>query len=198
MLLAISKFVALIYLYWITQAHVVAGAHISQSRRHDIRAAAASGPNAAYKFNADASDNVAVYFGQTDATGKTSLASLCQDPAVDIVILAFITATSGPGSYPKLNFGAACDGQTPQMKASAPGLLSCPDLASQIKTCQSIGKKVFLSVGGWVAQTTFNSDAEAAQVAGTLWNVFGAGTDIDPGLRPFGSVRVDGFDIGAC
>ena len=190
MLLAISHFVPLLFF------HVVAGAHIPHSRRHDIRSAADSGTNAAYTFNADASDNVAVYFGQTDATGNTSLASMCQDPSVDIVILAFVTVNFGPGNYPTVNFGAACDGKTPQMQAHAPGLLSCPDIASQIQTCQSIGKKVFLSLGGWLAETTFNSDADAAALAGTLWNLFGAGTDLDPGLRPFGNVKIDGFDLG--
>jgi len=198
MLLAISHFFTLGLFHWITQAHVVAGAHIPHSRRHDIRAAGASGTNAAYTFRADASDNAAVYFGQTDATGRTSLASMCQDPSVDIVILAFITVSFGPGNYPVVNFGAACDGQTPQMKTHAPGLLSCPTLASQIQTCQSIGKKVLLSLGGWLAETTFNSDADATQLAGTLWNLFGAGADTDPALRPFGSVRIDGFDLGTC
>lgn len=198
MLLAISHFFLLIIFHCLTQAHLVAGLHIPRLRKHDIRSAAASGTNAAYTFNADASDNVAVYFGQTEATGKTSLASTCQDPSVDIVILAFVTVFFGPGNYPIVNFGAACGGKTPQMQTLAPGLLWCPDLASQIETCQSIGKKVFLSLGGWLAETTFNSDADAVQLAGTLWNLFGAGADIDPGLRPFGTVKIDGFDLGTC
>jgi len=196
MLLAISQFIPFILFYWIAQALVVAGVHIPHSRRHGIRAAATSGTNATYRFDADASDNVAVYFGQTDDTGRTSLASMCQDPSVDIVILAFVTVFLSQGNYPVVNFGAACDGQTPQMQAYAPGLLSCPDLASQIQTCQSIGKKVFVSLGGWLAETTFNSEGAAVRLAAMLWNLFGAGTEIDPGLRPFGTVKMDGFDIG--
>lgn len=38
--------------------------------------------------------------------------------------------------------------------------------------------------------------AQAAQVAGTLWGLFGAGTTESTGLRPLGEdVVLDGFDV---
>lgn len=149
------------------------------------------------RFNALSDQNLAVYYGQSPATAQTRLEDLCQNKNVDIVILAFLTEFFGPGGLPKLNFGAACGGQTPEMKsAGASGLLSCPDLASQISQCQRLGKKVLLSLGGSLAVSAFTSDAQASQFATTLWNLFGAGTGTNSGLRPFGQVRIDGFDVG--
>lgn len=148
-------------------------------------------------FNAQSDQNLAVYYGQSPATAQTSLNDLCEDENVDIVILAFLTEFFGPGGFPKLNFGSACGGQSPEMKsAGASGLLHCPDLASQISQCQSLGKKVLLSLGGSLAVSAFESDSQASEFATTLWDLFGAGSGVDPGLRPFGDVRIDGFDVG--
>ncbi|MCJ1299057.1 hypothetical protein MMC08_001848 [Hypocenomyce scalaris] len=150
-----------------------------------------------YRFNADASNNVAVYYGQTAATGQVNLTSLCEDQSVDIVILAFLTEYFGPGGYPTVNFGATCGGQSQeQQQAGASGLLSCGILASQVATCQEIGKKVLLSLGGAISTSSFNSDQQATQFAIQLWNLFGGGSNYSTGLRPFGSIKVDGFDIG--
>lgn len=149
-------------------------------------------------FNAQASDNVAVYFGQTDQTGNVGLDRICADDSVDIVVLAFLTLISGGGGYPGLNFGAACGGQTDAMKAAgATDLLDCPLMKTHIQTCQSKGKIVLLSIGGAVASSTFAGDGEAAKFAQQLWDLFGAGTGLDKGMRPFGDVVLDGFDFGA-
>lgn len=143
------------------------------------------------------SGKIAVYYGQTPATAQTSLAQLCQKNEVDIVVLSFLTHFFGPGGYPTLNFGSACGGQTPQMQsAGASGLLSCPDMASQIKQCQGRGKIVLLSLGGSIAESAFPDASKATSFANQLWDLFGAGTGVDPGLRPFGDVRLDGFDVG--
>jgi len=155
-----------------------------------------SSSSGSYIFNPDSSSNVAVYYGQSGATGQVSLSTLCQDPSVDIVILAFLTTFFGPGGMPSINLGSSCGGQTSQMTAAgATGLMSCPALASQITQCQSSGKKVLLSLGGSIATSAFSSDSQATQFASTLWNLFGAGTGLDAGLRPFGAVKVDGFDV---
>lgn len=149
------------------------------------------------QFDAQSSKNVAVYYGQTDATAKVSVGELCQSGNVDIVVLAFLTDFFGPGGFPTVNFGAACTGQTPKMQsAGATGLLSCPDMASQIQQCQGLGKKVLLSLGGSLATSEFPDDSKATEFANTLWDLFGAGTGVDAGLRPFGDVRIDGFDVG--
>lgn len=84
------------------------------------------------------------------------------------------------------------------MRNEAPGLLSCPELATQIQTCQKVhGKKVLLSVGGSTSQISFGGTNEAEAFANVLWGVFGPSGNVDAGLRPFGVVEVDGFDIGS-
>ena len=78
----------------------------------------------------------------------------------------------------------------------ASGMLACGQMAKDIATCQSQGKKILLSLGGATAQTAFTDDNQAATFASTLWNLFGAGTGLDAGLRPFGTTTIDGFDVG--
>jgi hypothetical protein len=113
------------------------------------------------------------------------------------VILAFVISTSDGGQYPQVNFGAACGGQTAEMISKAPGLLSCPQLATDINTCQSkYGKKVFLSIGGATSQISFASASLASTFATTMWNLFGPPGNVDVGLRPFGTAQIDGFDVG--
>ena len=148
-------------------------------------------------FNAGASNNLAVYYGQTDASSSVTLAQQCADASVDIVILAFLTEYFGPGNYPTLNFGGSCSSpNSAQSAKGATGLLSCPDMATAIKTCQSNGKKVLLSLGGATGTSKFSSDSQASTFATQLWNLFGGGTGEDSNLRPFGDVKLDGFDIG--
>lgn len=143
------------------------------------------------------SKEVVVYYGQSPATAEITLAQVCENQNVDMVILAFLTHFSGPAGYPTINFGAACGGQTQQMlTAGAAGLLSCPLLASYITKCQAMGKKVLLSLGGGTSKVALPDDENAKKVAKQLWNLFGAGKGEDPGLRPFGNVTLDGFDIG--
>lgn len=149
-----------------------------------------------YTFNAQSSDNVAVYYGQSPATSQTTLAQMCQDESVDIVILAFLTTFFGAGGYPNINLGAACGGPSSKMQAAgASGLLSCPTMENDIKTCQGLGKKVLLSLGGAEATTAFSSDSQASDFATKLWNLFGGGTSESTEMRPFGSAVIDGFDV---
>ena len=141
---------------------------------------------------------MAVYFGQTDATGSTTLAKQCADQNIDIVILAFVVSRNDSGGlYPGVNFGAACGGQTSLMEAEAPGLLFCSELATDIDTCQTAyGKKVLLSIGGGGQSIIFNAASDASAFGSILWDLFGPPGNVDINLRPFGDVSVDGFDIG--
>jgi hypothetical protein len=181
----------------------LAAAQVLTSTTQPAAAAAPSFPPAQpstppYTFNATSPSNVAVYFGQTPATASTSLEAQCADPNTDIVILAFVIGQLDGGPYPSINFGAACSGQTPLMASKAPGLLSCPELAGNITACQrGWGKKVLLSIGGGEGSNIkFASEKAAKSFAGMLWGLFGPTGGVDEGLRPFGGVEVDGFDIG--
>ena len=147
-------------------------------------------------FNSQSTNNVAVYYGQSPATDNYTLEQICQDKNVDIVVLAFLTTFFGPAGQPVINFGPATGG-TPTLgaqKLNATGLLDSPYLAKNITTCQSLGKKILLSLGGSTGVTNFTSDAQAIGFAKNLWNLFGGGmTHSD--MRPLGSVKIDGFDI---
>ena len=159
--------------------------------------AAGSGGASSGSFNAKAKDNVAVYYGQSPATSQVTLAKLCADDSVNIVILAFLSEFFSAGGLPKMDFGPACGGQSDQMKSKgATGMLQCGQMATDIATCQSAGKKILLSLGGATAQTAFTDDNQATTFASTLWNLFGGGTGLDAGLRPFGKTTIDGFDVG--
>ncbi|TKA66283.1 hypothetical protein B0A49_07809 [Cryomyces minteri] len=155
-----------------------------------------STPTSSYTCDAEAVDNVAVYYGVTPLTTAGGLLTLCENPNVDIVNLAFLMTFFGPSSYPTINFGPGCTGSTSAQQASVPGLMNCTTLAPEIVACQQIGKKVLVSLGGAVASTSFVSDDQATEFAATLWSLFGTGTIENPDLRPFGpNVVVDGFDI---
>lgn len=83
-----------------------------------------------------------------------------------------------------------------------------------IKTCQSKGHTILLSLGGASGAYGFQNDQQASQFAKTLWNTFGGGggqsggsssnsstngtdtnTKASGGSRPFGDAVVDGFDL---
>ena len=148
-------------------------------------------------FDPASSSNVAVYYGQSPATSKYTLEQVCESDSVDIVILAFLTDFFGPGGMPKVNFGAACGGQqSSKMQAmGATGLMQCQIMQEHIQKCQGAGKKVLLSLGGALATSSFPSEDKATEFAGTLVDLFAGGTGLDSSLRPFGSVKLDGFDI---
>lgn len=138
-------------------------------------------------FNPLATNNIAVYFGHSIGNSKASLPDICNTTAVDIIILGFIRAFNGPNVLPTFDFAPSCETTASKM--------NCAVLAGQIAACQSAGKKVFISVGGSTSTTDFNSSAVAIQSAQTLWNIFGDGCGT-AAPRPFGTVTVDGFDIG--
>ncbi|KAL9620449.1 MAG: hypothetical protein Q9160_005034 [Pyrenula sp. 1 TL-2023] len=157
-------------------------------------------------FNPLSPSNLAVYYGQTPLTSTIRLSTLCTNPSIDIIILAFITSFSSPSppttttSYPTINFSSYCTSgpSAAQSAARATGLLDCTqDLAPEIQMCQNQGKKVFLSLGGAAGASgmIIGSEEEARERADVVWGLFGEpdGGEMDA-LRPFGDVVVDGFD----
>ena len=65
-------------------------------------------------------------------------------------------------------------------------------LASDVKTCQSAGIKVLVSLGGWGSTPPgeaygLESQSEAEKLADDLWNLFGGGSS-----NIFGGTKVDG------
>lgn len=127
--------------------------------------------------------NVAVYWGQNSQGSQERLSTYCQSASTDIILLSFLN--NFPDNF-NLNFANQC-GTTFE-----DGVLHCPTIGEDIKTCQAAGKTVLLSLGGSAGTYGFTSDEEAVNFASTLWNKFGAGSDDE---RPFDDAVVDGFDF---
>lgn len=143
-------------------------------------------------FQASANTNVALYWGQNSAGGTSTqarLADYCDNEATDIVLLSFLHVFFGTDGLPEMNFASACDDGT---LFSGTGLLQCPTIAEDIKTCQSKGKKVILSLGGASGSYGFTSDSQAEEFAQTLWDLYAGGSS---DTRPFGDSIIDGFDL---
>ena len=145
-------------------------------------------------------DNVAVYYGQSGATSAVPLTEVCEDPNTNIVILAFVPDLFGPGGWPTLNMDPHCwAASLAQSAVGATGLIDCVGggFASEVQSCQSMDKKVMLSLGGaqGYSDTAIPSDTAAADLATTLWNLFLGGNVSSP-IRPCGEVVLDGIDVG--
>lgn len=153
-----------------------------------------------YSFNPQASNLNVVYYSQTDLTKTVTLTQVCSDPSIDVVILAFITSLFDKGGYPSMNMASNCWApNAAQQNAGATGLLDCvgDGFAAQISSCQSLGKKVLISMGGIYSKLQVSSADQATQAAHLLWNLFLGGTDATTApLRPYGSVVLDGIDLG--
>lgn len=166
-------------------------------------------------FDPYTTDNIAVYFGSApDPVAPSSdIDTLCQDPNINIINIAFVTSFFGSGGFPVIDFGTMCSGQTYDQTVLNTNLESCNALGNKLQACQAMGKKIFVSinVGGtpWnsnissVPNTSFPTQDQAVQLANTLWDLFGNGSppqndsDLRPlGVQPFGpEVIVDGFDV---
>ncbi|CAI4634433.1 AAC_collapsed_G0037990.mRNA.1.CDS.1 [Saccharomyces cerevisiae] len=134
-------------------------------------------------FDSSANTNIAIYWGQNSAGTQESLATYCESSDADIFLLSFLNQFPTLG----LNFANACS------DTFSDGLLHCTQIAEDIETCQSLGKKVLLSLGGASGSYLFSDDSQAETFAQTLWDTFGEGTGASE--RPFDSAVVDGFDF---
>lgn len=137
-------------------------------------------------FGLASAADLAFYWGQNSAgVGQDSLASYCQSSPGDIYLISFLDSF-GMGNQLSINV-AGYNNYYPGTK-----LLNAPSIGEDIKTCQSLGKKILLSMGGASGQYGFNDQQNAEQVATDLWNLVGGGSS---DTRPFGDAVIDGFDI---
>ncbi|KAK4448458.1 endochitinase 33 [Podospora aff. communis PSN243] len=150
-------------------------------------------PPALAGFLANSHNNIAIYWGQNSANRPNSqqrLATYCTDTPVNIIPIAFLHSIKSPTL---LNFANAGDNCTVFPSTQ---LLSCPEIESDIQTCQSLGKTVLLSLGGATyTEGGFASPSEATRWADTLWAMFGPRQPSSTVPRPFGSAVIDGFDF---
>lgn len=137
----------------------------------------------------------ALYWGQASAQQQNRLRYYCDADSVDIFLLSFLT--DFPNSQKSihgytLNLADACTTDTWDSYASTP---NCSQVGEDIKYCQSLGKKVLMSLGGESGEYGFTSESQAVNFADVLWNSFGGGSDYPQDERPFGDATVDGFDF---
>ncbi|KAK4275651.1 hypothetical protein QN277_018694 [Acacia crassicarpa] len=121
---------------------------------------------------------IAVYWGQNG--GEGSLADACNTGNYQFVNIGFLSVF-GNGQTPQLNLAGHCD----------PTASTCTIISNDIKTCQSNGIKVLLSLGGGSGSYSLNSTDEAKQLADYLWNNYLGGSS-----RPLGVTGLDGIDFG--
>jgi chitinase len=89
---------------------------------------------------------------------------------------------------PGINLSDHCSQSFPGL----PDLLDCPQVASDILSCQQQGIKVMISLGGASGAYGFTSASQAETFAQTIWNLFLGGSS---STRPFGSSILDGVDL---
>lgn len=145
-------------------------------------------------FNYDSRQNLAVYWGQNTlnsvsggSKSEQNLTDYCSTTDVNIVLLSFLNKFPGTNDIPTLIMHGEEYSNTYQHELSG--------IANDISYCQSQGKIVLLSLGGQGGDYGFNSDLEAQQFADQLWNLFGEGQLTSGLVRPFGDVKIDGFDL---
>ncbi|KAB8072338.1 glycoside hydrolase superfamily [Aspergillus leporis] len=140
------------------------------------------------------SSKAVALFGLCLASLQGAQAALKLDSSNNLAVfqIAFLTRINGAGGVPELNFANAGDNCTTFAGTS---LLNCPQIATDIKECQFLGKTILLSLGG-ATYTEGGFTSEAAAIAGAkeIWETFGPITNTTA-KRPFGDAVVDGFDF---
>ncbi|KAI9087889.1 hypothetical protein K1719_030219 [Acacia pycnantha] len=133
-----------------------------------------------FHFNSSLGCPIVTYWGQYVDEGE--LKAACDTKKYEIINIAFLTAF-GNGKTPAINLAGHCNGN------------DCTGYDSQIAHCQSLGVKIFLSIGGGAGTYNLSSPQDAKEVADYLWTYYLSGQS--PGL--LGDVKLDGidFDIAA-
>lgn len=130
-------------------------------------------------LKSNAGGSLVVYWGQNLGEGK--LLETCNSGLYQIVNIAFLS-TFGGNRNPEINLSGHC----------APN--NCQKIGTSIKSCQSRGIKVMLSIGGDDSKNTYSlsSPDDARHVADYIWDNFLGGTS---NSRPFGDAVLDGVDF---
>ncbi|GLJ20971.1 hypothetical protein SUGI_0383230 [Cryptomeria japonica] len=123
--------------------------------------------------------SISVYWGQNG--NEASLVDTCASGNFAIVLLSFLI-TFGDGQTPVLNLAGHCD----------PSSGGCQSLGADIKSCQSRGVKVFLSLGGASGSYAAATVDDTRNVTTYLWNNFLGGQSDS---RPLGDAVLDGIDF---
>ncbi|WCJ36761.1 Acidic endochitinase [Euphorbia peplus] len=124
---------------------------------------------------------ISIYWGQNGNEG--TLEATCATGKYAYVNIAFLNKF-GSGQTPELNLAGHCN----------PANNGCVGTSTGIKSCQSQGIKVLLSLGGGIGSYSLTSQADAKNVADYLWNSFLGGKS-KSATRPLGDAVLDGIDF---
>jgi len=140
--------------------------------------------------------NVSATWGRSSE--QSTLAAYCgNDHLVDeytFINIAGIRRFGLTNPYSILDVDPIFCNQTFEEK---PDLLSCPDIANDIKSCQNRNVKVLITLGGDDCDPNsydIKDPAQAEALGEELWNTYFGG---ESATRPFGDVVLDGinFDV---
>eukprot|EP00884_Botryococcus_braunii_P019548 jgi/Botrbrau1/6277/Bobra.0129s0022.1 len=125
------------------------------------------------------------YWGQGDGSTfkEPSLAATCQNFPYNYIMVAFLTPFGDyGGTYVDISAPNAVNLAFHSVELTGPDIF----------TCQALGKKVILSMGGAAGVYGFRSSAAAVRTATDVWNTYlgGSGTN-----RPLGPAVLDGIDL---
>ena len=136
-----------------------------------------------------------------------TLAQYCASESIDYVTLGFVNLSPehGKGSdLPGTNFAAHCAAGVYWNKGKESQLLKdCDIIRNDIKTCQGLGKKVLLSIGGEYSTAndySLSSVTKGNEFADFMFDAFGPYSPSYSGPRPFDiseteHISLDGFDF---
>lgn len=134
-----------------------------------------------------------VYWGQNggNTVENNDLSAYCTSNAgIDVIVLAFLYEYGNGITIPSGTIGQSCS-----ISTSGEGQ-QCDELASAIRTCQSSGVKVLLSLGGATGAYSLTSQQEAETIGQNLWDAYGNASNGNGSVpRPFGSTFVNGWDF---
>jgi len=143
-------------------------------------------------------NQVVVYWGQNGGgtIENNDLTAYCNGTSgIDILVLSFLYEYGNGQTIASGVIGQSC---SIDQQGQGQG---CEALAQGIKTCQSAGVKVIMSLGGASGAYSLSSADEATQIGQNLWNSYGgtSGSGVastnGTSSRPFGDVSVDGWDF---
>lgn len=144
-------------------------------------------------WNPAGKNNLVVYWGQ-NAGGQAKpqdLKKLCDDPAVSVVAVSFLTDFK-PFKLNLASNEAGCQ-KLPD------GLIKCPQIEKDITYCQQTKKKtILLSLAGAEYKGDnlgWGSADEARKTADKVFDLFGPVGKVPEAQRPFGKAVMDGFDF---
>lgn len=134
-------------------------------------------------------NNIVYYYGQHHSEGgeSISLYDYCDKDYADEFIISSVVASSDADGMPMLDLKEGIDGAK---SYSGSDMKYYPSLSDGIKHCQTMGKKVFISVN---TDSTPVGIEQAERFARQVWQLFGP--NVTAGHRPFGTAVVDGFTL---